>query len=450
MQSNDICRIDFEEVAEKRYVARTKLKTRTALKTVRELTPEQYRPLEDYCTVLELFIEKYPAQPVAYGMYIASDIAFQSCNASESRVKEAASFRPIDFSEAYPSPVNSPLDDLAKQINGSPEKNTRLIHAMLDYVREKSREYIDTFPRKLPRIAIKMDNDGKEHCYPMIIRPGSGEKKYSWADFAGYPDVLQKFQDMALLIKDIEHCKEHMPISDIFDKGVILLGPPGTGKTHLVRILADETDVPFKQVHLDAVGSKYVYESCNNMQKHFNEAAAPIRKGEYPISIMVIDECDSLIRKRLDADSDESRNVVNVFLENMDGPRAVPGVIVFMATNLEELLDEAATRAGRAGRKIRLDLPDESGCRDLCSLYSRRYNPEMQIDIDRIISILTFSHQKDAGNIGITRSLTGAEWKEVHRRAKRRKLMQHIKTGEALIDYSTDDVIFEISHYFVY
>jgi transitional endoplasmic reticulum ATPase len=133
-------------------------------------------------------------------------------------------------------------------------------------------------------------------------------------------------------------------------RGVLLFGPPGTGKTMLARALAHESGAKFIHVRASDVVSKWYGEAEQKLQQVFDWA-----RRERP-SVLFFDELDALARSREDA-HEATHRIVSTFLENMDGLREMDGVIVLAATNRPGAVDEALTRPGRFDRLVEVPLP---------------------------------------------------------------------------------------------
>ncbi|MFB6135798.1 MAG: AAA family ATPase [Halobacteriaceae archaeon] len=142
---------------------------------------------------------------------------------------------------------------------------------------------------------------------------------------------------------------------------VLLHGPPGTGKTHLARALANELGLPFVSLSGNDVTSKWINESADRVATLFDEAETlAAREGG---AVVFLDELDAVLPERGGTNShEENRKVVNEFLSHLEDATDA-GVLFVGATNKREDLDEAATRAGRIDKEIRVGMPDESARR---------------------------------------------------------------------------------------
>ncbi len=148
-------------------------------------------------------------------------------------------------------------------------------------------------------------------------------------------------------------------------RGVLLFGPPGTGKTMLARALAREAGAKFIHVKATDVVSKWYGEAERKLQEAFDWA-----RKERP-SVLFFDEIDALAPEREGA-HEATHRLVSTFLENMDGLEPSKGVIVVAATNRPDSVDTALTRPGRFDRLVEVPLPDAAGRRAIFEIHMRR------------------------------------------------------------------------------
>lgn len=137
--------------------------------------------------------------------------------------------------------------------------------------------------------------------------------------------------------------------------GILLHGPPGTGKTYLAKALAGEFGMSFVHVTASDLVSKYVGETARNVEAAFQTAAAHVP------SVLFFDEFDAIGARRDDDASAEDRRAVAQLLTSLERHRALRDLVVLAATNDRERLDGAVVRAGRFDRHVRVDLPDAAG-----------------------------------------------------------------------------------------
>ena len=176
--------------------------------------------------------------------------------------------------------------------------------------------------------------------------------KTTFADVAGYFGVKQEISEIVEFLKTPGRYKE---IGALIPKGILLVGPPGTGKTMLARAVAGEAGVPFFSVS----GSDFMEMFVGVGASRVRDLFATARK-QAP-AIVFIDEIDSIGRKRgagVGGGHDEREQTLNQMLNEMDGFDPSEGVVVIAATNRPDVLDPALLRPGRFDRQIVVPLPD--------------------------------------------------------------------------------------------
>jgi cell division protease FtsH len=176
--------------------------------------------------------------------------------------------------------------------------------------------------------------------------------KTTFADVAGYLGVKQEISEVVEFLKNPGRYKN---IGATIPKGILLVGPPGTGKTMLARAVAGEAGVPFFSVS----GSDFMEMFVGVGASRVRDLFATARK-QSP-AIVFVDEIDSIGRKRgagLGGGHDEREQTLNQMLSEMDGFEATEGVVVIAATNRPDVLDPALLRPGRFDRQIVVPLPD--------------------------------------------------------------------------------------------
>ena len=205
-----------------------------------------------------------------------------------------------------------------------------------------------------------------------------GGVKLGWDDLILPADTKQKLQ---FIEKFIENPQLIRQLGVAPPSGLLLSGPPGTGKTTIARVLASETDASFFAVNVADIFSKWLGESEQHVKELFARARARVP------AIIFIDEIDAVTERRGDGDSagDRVRNsVVNMFLAEMDGLDSSTRVFVIGATNRPELLDEALLRPGRLGERIEIPLPDATGRKAMLELFSKRMRLAPSVDLEQL------------------------------------------------------------------
>jgi SpoVK/Ycf46/Vps4 family AAA+-type ATPase len=172
-------------------------------------------------------------------------------------------------------------------------------------------------------------------------------------DVAGMEDVKEQIRlRMLLPLQQPEIAKRHGIAPG---GGMLLYGPPGTGKTFIARAIAGELKIPFYAVTVADIFSKYIGESENNIRAIFEE----IRKNK--LSVLFIDELESIFRKRTDEIHESTRKVISILLQELDGIQTHDSQLLLIgATNTPQLVDEAFLRTGRLDVQIFVGLPDKN------------------------------------------------------------------------------------------
>jgi transitional endoplasmic reticulum ATPase len=203
-------------------------------------------------------------------------------------------------------------------------------------------------------------------------RDRPGLEGWSWEQLILAEHTAAELRQLQLMLEDPERARSFGidPPS-----GVLLTGPPGTGKTTVARVLAAEAELSFYPVTVTDLTSKWVGESEEKAARLFQRA-----RDNAP-SIVFIDEIDAVAARR--GSSGYGDRLVNQLLAEMDGISGRGRVFVLAATNRAELLDPALTRGGRLSRSIEIPLPDRTGRERLLTMFTARM-PLVDVDLDAL------------------------------------------------------------------
>ncbi len=220
-----------------------------------------------------------------------------------------------------------------------------------------------TVAKTQPHGIVKMTHDTKLQILTEPVAEAKGVPRTTYEDLGGLAEEIQRISEMIEL--PMRHPEIFQRLGIDPPKGVLLLGPPGCGKTLLARAVAFESDVNFFSINGPEIISKFYGESEARLREIFQQAQqnAP--------SIILIDELDSIAPKREEVTGEVERRVVAQLLALMDGLSGRGNVIVIGATNRPNALDPALRRPGRFDREIEIGIPDKRGRREILLIHSR-------------------------------------------------------------------------------
>ena len=188
-----------------------------------------------------------------------------------------------------------------------------------------------------------------------------------FADVAGEDEAKENLQEVVNYLHDPSKYEE---IGASMPKGILLVGPPGTGKTMLAKAVAGESNVPFFSMSGSEFVEMFVGMGASKVRDLFKQA------GEKAPCIVFIDEIDTIGKKRDGGSNlggnDEREQTLNQLLTEMDGFDATKGVVILAATNRPESLDPALTRPGRFDRRVPVELPDLKGRESILRLHAKK------------------------------------------------------------------------------
>lgn len=209
------------------------------------------------------------------------------------------------------------------------------------------------------------------------------EEKAVMPKFADIGGNAQAVEEARKLVMAIKHADVYAQRGVTRPKGILLEGPPGTGKTMLAKAIASEAGTEFMSLSVTDIISKWVGDAEKHMQEFFDRAKTLADQGKDVITF--IDEVDSLVPSRDSNIHEVTQKMVAVFLQNMDGLKANPRLTILAATNRPEALDQAFMRPGRLDKKIHIGLPDENGRSQILKIQLQKHL-EQSGNKDNIIS----------------------------------------------------------------
>ena len=215
----------------------------------------------------------------------------------------------------------------------------------------------------------------------------------SFADVEGVDEAEESLAEIVDYLHDPSKYKE---IGATMPKGVLLVGPPGTGKTMLAKAVAGESDVPFFSMSGSEFVEMFVGMGASKVRDLFKQA-----KEKAPC-IVFIDEIDAIGQKRNAGSmggNDEREQTLNQLLTEMDGFEGSNGVIILAATNRPESLDPALTRPGRFDRQVPVELPDLQGREAILKVHAKKIRIADDVDFGRIARMASGASGAELANI---------------------------------------------------
>ena len=201
------------------------------------------------------------------------------------------------------------------------------------------------------------------------------DKKVTFADVAGLEEEKEELQE---IVDFLRRPAKYTALGARIPKGVLLVGPPGTGKTYITKAVSGEADVPFFSISGSDFVEMFVGVGASRVRDLFEQA-----KKNAP-SIIFIDEIDAVGRRRgagLGGGHDEREQTLNQMLVEMDGFGENEGVIVFAATNRPDVLDPALLRPGRFDRQLVIGLPDIKGREEVLKVHASNKTLDESVDL---------------------------------------------------------------------
>ncbi len=223
----------------------------------------------------------------------------------------------------------------------------------------------------------------------VYVKSSNGIK---FTDVAGEDEAKENLTEIVEYLHDPEKYKE---IGAAMPKGILLVGPPGTGKTMLAKAVAGEANVPFFSMSGSEFVEMFVGMGASKVRDLFKQA-----KEKAPC-IVFIDEIDAIGKKRDGqiGGNDEREQTLNQLLTEMDGFEGNNGVIILAATNRPESLDPALLRPGRFDRRVPVELPDLKGREEILKVHARKIKVADNVDFNKIARMASGASGAELANI---------------------------------------------------
>ena len=214
-----------------------------------------------------------------------------------------------------------------------------------------------------------------------------------FADVAGEDEAKENLQEIVNYLHDPKTYEE---IGASMPKGILLVGPPGTGKTMLAKAVAGESNVPFFSISGSEFVEMFVGMGASKVRDLFKQA-----KEKAPC-IVFIDEIDAIGQKRNSGQfggNDEREQTLNQLLTEMDGFEGNTGVIILAATNRPDSLDPALTRPGRFDRRVPVELPDLKGREEILKVHAKKVKIAPGVDFNTVARMASGASGAELANI---------------------------------------------------
>ena len=283
---------------------------------------------------------------------------------------------------------------------------------------------------------------------------GDDKKRITFKDVAG---LEEEKQELAEIVDFLKNPRKYLELGARIPKGVLLVGPPGTGKTYISKAVAGEAGVPFFSISGSDFVEMFVGVGASRVRDLFNDA-----KKNAPC-IVFIDEIDAVGRRRgagIGGGNDEREQTLNQLLVEMDGFDANEGIIVMAATNRPDVLDPAILRPGRFDRQVTISTPDVKGREEVFKLYAKNKpldeNVDLKVlakrtpgftpaDIENMMNEAALLTARRNGTIihmedleeAITRVIAGPQKRSRVMSEKERKLTAYHEAGHAVVMRAT-------------
>ncbi len=213
-----------------------------------------------------------------------------------------------------------------------------------------------------------------------------------FSDVAGEDEAKENLSE---IVDYLHNPNKYREIGASMPKGILLVGPPGTGKTMLAKAVAGESNVPFFSISGSEFVEMFVGMGASKVRDLFKQA-----KEKAPC-IVFIDEIDAIGQKREGqfGGNDEREQALNQLLTEMDGFEENTGVIILAATNRPESLDPALTRPGRFDRRVPVELPDLKGREEILKVHAKKVKIDENVDFGKIARMASGASGAELANI---------------------------------------------------
>ena len=259
-----------------------------------------------------------------------------------------------------------------QQVRNMPPQVARMFNAPAYALTQIRLTVVSTTPKGI----VHIDENTEVELREEYEEARGSRADVNYDDVGGMGDTIRQLREMVELPLRYPELFTRLGVDP--PKGVLLHGPPGTGKTRLAKAVANESEASFFTINgPEIMGSAYG-ESEKRLREVFEEAA------KASPSIVFIDEIDSIAPKRTQVHGEAEKRLVAQLLTLMDGLHARSSIVVIAATNRPDAIDEALRRPGRFDREIVIGVPDEAGRREIIGIHTRGMPLGEGVDLDEL------------------------------------------------------------------
>jgi transitional endoplasmic reticulum ATPase len=259
-----------------------------------------------------------------------------------------------------------------QQVSDIPPQLARMFNAPAYALTQIRLNVVATTPKGI----VHIDENTEVELREQFEEAGGGRGDINYDDVGGMGETIRQLREMVELPLRYPELFTRLGVDP--PRGVLLHGPPGTGKTRLAQAVANESDAHFLLINgPEIMGSGYG-ESEKRLREVFDEA-----EKSSP-SIIFIDEIDSIAPKRTQVHGEAEKRLVAQLLTLMDGLQSRSNVVVIAATNRPDAIDEALRRPGRFDREIVIGVPDEAGRREIIAIHTRGMPLGKEVDLKEL------------------------------------------------------------------
>ena len=292
------------------------------------------------------------------------------------------------------------LDKIAKATsNFSPAELKELVKRSSTLAMNEQRSnlqekyFVQSIKSMLTEKLYKGDTDVKTQISALDVVFNGATSTQGFNQIAG--GVEEPIQDLVKMLNgDYDYAKYKVP----FPKGILLVGPPGTGKSLLAKALAEESGCEFVEAKGSEFANKYVGVGAASVRELFNKARKKAEGNRHGKTIIFIDELDA-VGSRTVADNSETRQIITELLTQMDGANKDESIIVLGACNDPSSLDSALVRAGRFDEIIELSLPDAAKRQALFEFYAKGRPVAADVSFEKLAKLVDECNAADIKNI---------------------------------------------------